>query len=91
MKENYTTWQNVRKEILTPEQIALNDVRLEIAVQLIKARKKNGITQKELERLSGLTQSAIARMEHGNRNTGIDTITKALFPLGMKLAVVPIE
>jgi len=91
MKETFSTWQDFRKEILTPEQIALNDIRVEIAVGIMKARKAKGITQKELEQLSGLTQSAIARMERGNRNTGIETIIKALVPLGMKLAVVPIE
>ena len=91
MKQDYTTWQDARKEFLRPEQIALNDIRVEIAVQLMKARKEKGITQKELEKLSGLTQSAIARMERGDKNTGIETITKALVPLGMKLAVVPID
>ena len=43
------------------------DVFEEIRGQLIKAREEAGLTQKELARLSGLTQSNIKRMEATGR------------------------
>ena len=76
---------------LTPEEIAESDLRVSLIGELIKARKEQGITQKELEELSGVKQPVIARMEKGITNPQLDTILKVLVPLGKTLAVVPLE
>ena len=54
-------------------------------------RKEQGITQKELEELSGVKPPVIARMEKEITNPRLDTILKVLVPLGKTLAVVPLE
>ena len=77
--------------LLTPEEIAESDLRVSLIGELIKARKEQGISQKELEELSGVKQSVIARMEKGITNPQLDTILKVLVPLGKTLAVVPLE
>ena len=74
--------------LLTPEEIA---ERVSLIGELIKARKEQGISQKELEELSGVKQPVIARMEKGITNPQLDTILKVLVPLGKTLAVVPLE
>ena len=66
-----------------------SDLRVAIIMELIKARNEKGISQKELERLSGVSQPVIARMERGTTNPQIDTLIKVLAPLGKKLAIVP--
>ena len=56
---------------------------------LTRTTDEKGISQKELEKLSGVSQPVIARMERGTTNPQIDTLIKVLAPLGKKLAVVP--
>ena len=82
------SWQEVRKEIFTEEEIKDSDLRVSIIRELIKARREQGISQYQLGELSGVKQSAIARLERGNINPTIDTVQKLLAPLGKKLAVV---
>ena len=82
-------WQDVRKNIFTPEEISASDLRVALIGELIKARQDKGITQKQLELLSGVKQPVIARME--NSIPKISTILKILAPLGKTLAIVPLE
>ena len=91
MSDKYTTWKEYEKEVLSPEEIAASDLRVSIILEIINARKEKGITQKELEKLSGVKQPAIARLEQGTSDVRIDTILKVLAPLGKTLAVVPIN
>ena len=49
-------WQDVRKNIFTPEEISASDLRVALIGELIKARQDKGITQKQLELLSGVKQ-----------------------------------
>ena len=83
------SWDEWEKENLTPEEIAASNLRVDLICALIEARKEQGITQKELEKLSGVRQPVIARMESGTSNPQLSTIMKILAPLGKKLAVVP--
>ena len=53
-------------------------------------RKEKGISQKQLEELSGVKQPVIARMEKGYTSPQLDTILKLLLPLGKTLAIVPL-
>lgn len=84
-------WQDVRKNILTPEEISASDLRVALIGELIKARQDKGITQKQLELLSGVKQPVIARMENGTSIPKISTILKILAHLGKTLAIVPLE
>ena len=54
-------------------------------------RKKKGISQKELEKLSGVKQPVIARLETGNVSPQVDTLLKLLASVGKTLAVVPMK
>jgi predicted transcriptional regulator len=84
-----SNWEDVRKELFTPEEIAQSDLRVAIIGELIKARREKRITQKRLEELSGVRQPVIARMEKGS-NPQLDTVLKVLAPLGKTLRVVPL-
>ena len=85
------SWEDVRKELYTPEEIAESDLRVAIIGELIKARKEQGISQKQLEEISGVKQPVIARMERGVTSPQLDTIIKLLVPLGKTLKIVPLE
>ena len=71
-------WQDLRKNIFTPEEISASDLRVALIGELIKARQDKGITQKQLELLSGVKQPVIARMENGTSIPKISTILKYL-------------
>ena len=78
-------------EVLTPEEIAASNLRVAMMIELVNARRDQGISQKKLEELSGVKQPIIARMEKGYTSPQIDTVLKVLAPLGKTLAVVPLE
>ncbi|MCI8828992.1 MAG: helix-turn-helix transcriptional regulator [Ruminiclostridium sp.] len=86
-----SSWEDVRAELFTEEEITQSDLRVAIIGELIKARQEKGISQKKLEELSGVKQPVIARMEKGYTSPQIDTLIKLLVPLGKTLAVVPLE
>ena len=81
------TWADVRKELLTPEEIAESDLRVALIGELIKARKERGLSQRELEALSGVKQPVIARMENRSTVPNLNTILKVLAPLGKTLYI----
>lgn len=81
------TWEEVRAEIFTPEEIRESDLRVALVGEIIKARQEKGISQKKLEELSGVKQPIIARMEKGTTSPRLDTILKILAPLGKTLYI----
>lgn len=76
---------------LTPEEIAESNLRVALIGELIRARNERGVTQKQLEEMSGVSQPVIARLERGTTSPNISTVMNLLAPLGKKLAIVPLE
>lgn len=66
-----------------------SNLRAPIIEALIAARKEKGISQKQVEQLSGVKQQLIARVETGETNPQLETLLKILAPLDLTLAVVP--
>ena len=81
------SWDEVRTELFTPEEIAASDLRVALIGEFIKARQEKGITQRQLEELSGVKQPIIARMENGSSVPNLNTILKVLAPLGKTLYI----
>ena len=86
-----SNWNDVRKELFTDEEISASNMRVAVINEFISARKEKGISQKELEKLSGVKQPVIARLETGNVSPQIDTLLKLLASVGKTLAVVPMD
>ena len=85
------SWEDLRSELLTPEEIAASNIRVAIMVELTKARHDKNISQLELEALSGVRQPIISRMESGSTSPKLDTILKVLWALGKTLRVCDIS
>ena len=85
------TWKEVRPKLYTAEEIRESDLRVAIIGELIKARREQNISQRQLEELSGVKQPIISRMESGETSPQLDTVLRILAPLGKTLAVVPLE
>ena len=86
-KDELRTWEEVRNEIFTPEEIRESDLRVAIIGEMVKAIQEKGISQKKLEELSGVKQPIIARMETGKTSPRLDTVLKVLGALGKTLYI----
>ena len=90
-KGGFPVWDDeFDKEHFTPEEIAESDLRVALITSLVQARKEQGLSQRDLEAISGVKQPQIARMERENANPQLDTMLKVLAAMGKTLAVVPL-
>ena len=85
------SWGEYRKKHYTAEEIAENDLMIKLVGEIIKARKENHISQRELGDMAGVKQSVIARMESGKTDPQLSTILKLLVSMGKTLTIVPLE
>ena len=73
-------WRSLEKELLMNPEVkhAFDHLAPRYAVisELIAARLKKGMTQKEVAEKMGTKQSAIARLESGSINPSLDFIHK---------------
>ena len=79
------------REHFTPEEIAESDLQAALITAMIKARQEQGISQRRLGELSGVSQPVIARMEKGVVSPQVDTLLKVLAAMGKTLAIVPLN
>ncbi|NYB72824.1 MULTISPECIES: helix-turn-helix domain-containing protein [Sedimentibacter] len=86
-------WDEIYENLdsLTPEDRDEIELKVKIIGQILDARKEKGITQAELESISGVNQTFISRLENNGMDPQLTTILKILHPLGKTLAVVPIQ
>lgn len=68
-----------------------DDLRAALIAELVKTRQDSGLTQRELEAISGVQQPQIARMEKPDANPKVDSLMKILTAMGKTLAIVPIK
>ena len=80
-----------KKQKKTTKKNAESEVRVAIINEMIKAREENGITQKQLEAMSGIKQPVISRMENGTSDPQLSTVLKILNSLGKTLQIVPMK
>ena len=79
------------REHFTPEEIAESDLQAALITAMVKARQEQGISQRKLEELSGVSQPVIARMEKGVVSPQVDTLLRVLAAMGKTLAIVPMH
>ena len=85
------SWDDLEKELFTPEERAASNLRVGLMIELTKARNERGLSQRKLEELSGVKQPIIARMESGITSPQLDTVLKVLAPLGKTLYIGDIK
>ena len=85
-----TNWNDLKKEMtaLSPQDWDEINLRIKIIGEIIDARHSEKMTQKELEKLCGIKQPMIARIESGETDPQLGTVLRILRPLGKTLAVV---
>ena len=88
-----SNWNDVRNNITSLSQEDWDEVDLKVKIvgEILEARKKAGITQTELENLTGIKQTFIARFENNHMDPQLTTVLKLLRPLGLTLDIVPLN
>ncbi|OGK16674.1 transcriptional regulator [Candidatus Roizmanbacteria bacterium RIFCSPHIGHO2_01_FULL_39_12c] len=85
------SWRQLKAELLRNKEVRKEydklTPRYEVISELISARIKKGITQKELAQKVGTKQSAIARFEAGNVNPSLGFLEKMAEVMGYKLNI----
>ncbi|KEH91611.1 helix-turn-helix domain-containing protein [Clostridium novyi] len=83
-------WEDVKQEItiFTDEENDEMDFMVDLISTIISRRNELGISQRELARLTGIKQPAIARIESLRITPKIDTLYKLLKPLKLKLRLI---
>lgn len=91
--ENYTTFSDYINDERKVSKAEKAQIEFETALigKLIEARETKGLSQRDLAKLSGVKQPAIARLESMRSTPKIDTLFKVLSPLGYTLSIVPEE
>ena len=67
-------------------QHELFEAEMAFKQELINARKSRSLTQKDISRMTGLSQQAVSRMEKSTGGT-IETIIRYLNSIGYSLAI----
>ncbi len=65
----------------------LYEARFGLGDRIAAARTTARLTQAALASLSGVPQAEISRIEHGLSNVTVETLTKLIRPLGLRLSV----
>ncbi len=86
-----TRYQDYLKEQLQNPDFKTEYDALEAEYRIIQAmidaRKKSGMTQKELSEKTGIAQSDISRLESGNGNPSIRTLRRLASGMNMTLTI----
>ncbi|HHT44092.1 MAG TPA: helix-turn-helix transcriptional regulator [Fastidiosipila sp.] len=86
-----TKYQDYLKEQLQNPDFKTEYDALEAEYRIIQAmidaRKKSGMTQKELSEKTGIAQSDISRLESGNGNPSIRTLRRLASGMNMTLTI----
>ena len=90
---NYKTFDEMFSDdkIVSREEREQINFQVSLIGKLIEAREKKGLSQRDLAKLSGVKQPAIARLENMKSTPQIDTLLKILAPLGYTSSITPIE
>lgn len=78
-------------DYVSEEDREIINLEVKLIGKMIEAREKQGLTQRDLAKISGVKQPAIARIESLRSTSQLDTLLKVLIPLGYSLEIIPLQ
>ena len=85
------TWDEVRTTVCDADELARIERRNEVMRKLLARRNELKLSQKDVERLSGVKQPVISRMERAVTSAQMDTFFDVLDALQLRMELVPVE
>ena len=78
-------------DYVSEEDREIINLEVKLIGKMIEAREKQGLTQRDLAKISGVKQPSIARIESLRSTPQLDTLLKVLIPLGYSLEIIPLQ
>ena len=69
---------------LTEEEARFVELKLRLAAGVRRFRQRRGLTQADLAREIGSSQSRVAKMEAGDASVSVDLMIRSLFEIGAR-------
>ena len=85
------TWSEIRETVCDADELARIERRNEVMRKLLARRAELKLTQKDVERISGVKQPVISRMERAITSAQMDTFFDVLDALQLRMELVPVE
>ena len=85
------TWDEVRKTVCDTDELARIERRNDVMRKLLARRAELELSQKDIERISGVKQPVISRMERAITSTQLDTFFDVLDALQLRMELVPVD
>ena len=86
-----TSWNELRKQILTKEEREEIEDKVRLVGALIEARRNREMTQQKLGEEVGVRQPFIANIENGRKDPSFSMLMKILRALGKTFEIVDIK
>ena len=85
----YIKWEDVKDSMtsLTDNEKKEIDLLSDIISQVIERRQELGISQRDLEKITGVKQECICRIEKMRTIPQLNTLIKLIEPLGLRLSI----
>lgn len=80
-------FSNSEKSPKWKEAYSRADIEVKLAIQIAKARERARLTQAELAKEIGTTQSVISRIERADQNLTVETLSKIAKALDSNLVI----
>ena len=74
-------------EIYTADELEIIKERADFLLQIVEARKAVNLTQIDLSKKTGISQSTIAKIENGKINPSLNNIFKILHAMGKAIKI----
>lgn len=74
-------------EIYTVDELEIIKERADFLLQIVEARKAVNLTQIDLSKKTGISQSTIAKIENGKINPSLNNIFKILNAMGKTIKI----
>lgn len=82
-----SSFDDFLKESYSKSEIELKNRKADFIIELIKTRKEQLLTQKQLEQLTGIKQPTIAKIEREMTNPSLENVLKLLNAMGKTLKI----
>lgn len=66
---------------------SVSEQEYDFVMQMVKIRQDKNISQKQIEKMTGISQANVARFEKNTHSSSLSTVIKILNALGYKLAL----
>ena len=74
-------------EIYTADELEIIKERADFLLQIVEARQAVNLTQIDLSKKTGISQSTIAKIENGKNNPSLNNILKILHAMGKTIKI----